>query len=229
MPNLGDYLGQLISEITIARMQADIEAMRVAELYANHPLLRNLPIPHFRLPNIELDVPVVISQMEEPPAGGLPRGTPTLESMRKVFDKVLTKQVREERIRLKPQQKKRLNSVLDRKMVTLRQPTETAFDVNRVADELSISAARTLMELERSVDPTRQAKLEDNLKEEARTELLKLRKPPERLQVLVTTSEIREAGPSENITRFHLKITEEAFEWTTIESEGRKQDRLTIE
>lgn len=229
MPPLGDYIGQLMSEITIARMHADIEAVRVAELYASHSLLRNMPVPHFRLPNVEVDVPVVVKQMEEQRAGELPRGAPILADMRRAFDKVLTKQLGEERIRLRAEHRTKLKSVLDRKVASLSQPAEIAVDVNRVADELTIAASSMLTESGGPVDPTRRPKLEKKLKEATRVEFLKLRKPPPRLQVLATTAEIREAGPSEVITRLHLKIIEEAFEWTTIESEGRTQDRLVIE
>jgi len=229
MPYLGDYIGQLLSEITIARMHADIESVRVAELYASHSLLRNMPVPHFRLPNVEVDVPVVVKQMEEQRAGELPRGAPILADMRRAFDKVLTKQLRDERIRLRAEHRTKLKSVLDRKVASLSQPVEIAVDVNRVADELTSAAYSTLTESGGPVDPARRLKLEKKLKEATRVEFLKLRKPPPRLQVLVTTAEIREAGPSEVITRLHLKITEEAFEWTTIESEGRTQDRLVIE
>jgi hypothetical protein len=232
MPPLGDYIGQLLSEITIARMQADIEAVRVAELYAGHPLLRNMPVPHFRLPNVEVDVPVVIKQLEEPKAGETPRGVPTLEDMRKTFDKVLKQRLSEEGIRLKPTYEKKLKAVLDEKMVALTQPVEVSIDIDRVANEISNVAFRTLTELDlpdRPIDPARRPKLEEKLKEELRVEFLKLRKPPTRLHVLATTAEIREAGPSEVITRLHLKISEEAFEWTTIESDGQKQDRLVME
>jgi hypothetical protein len=229
MPHLGDYIGQLLSEITIARMQADIEAVRVAELYASHSLLRNMPVPHFRLPSVEMDVPVVVKQMEEERAGELPRGAPILSDMRKAFDKVLEERLSEERVRLKPEQKKKLKSVLDRKMVSLGRPAEIAVDVNRVADELTDTAFSTMTEAGGPVDRARRPELEKKFKEAARVEFLKLRKPPPRLQVLAKTAEIREAGPSEVITRLHLKITEEAFEWTTFESEGREQDRLVIE
>ncbi len=229
MPNLGDYIGLLLSEITIARMKADLEAVRVAELYASHPLLRNMPVPHFRLPNVEVDVPVVIKQMEEPRAGESPRGAPTLADMRKAFDKVLTQRLNKESIRLKPEYKKKLNSMFDKMAASLTQPIEIAIDVNRVADELTSAASSMLTESGGPVDPTRRPELEKKLKEATRLEFLKLRKPPLGLHVLVTTAEIREAGPNEILTRFQLKITEEAVEWTTIESDGRKQDRLVPE
>ena len=67
------------------------------------------------------------------------------------------------------------------------------------------------------------------MKSDAIVSLIGLRRPTARLDVLATTAEIKEAGPSETITRFHLKITEDAFEWTTIESESGKEDRLVSE
>ena len=74
MPLLGDYLGQLLSEITIARMHADLETVRLAELYATHPLLKNFPVPHVRLPDVELELPVLIKTSEEAHPGQPPRG-----------------------------------------------------------------------------------------------------------------------------------------------------------
>ncbi len=229
MPNLGDYLGHLLSEITIARMHADIEAVRVAEFYAADPLLHNMPVPRFRLPNVEVDVPVVTKQIEEEPADRLPRGAPVLGDMRKAFEKILNTQLSEEQIRLKPEQKSKLKTAIDKKVVSLERPAAIAFSVTRVADVLADTAASTLTESGGPVDPARRIELEKKLKKAAHVEFLGLSKPPVRLQVLTTTSEIREAGPSEVITHLHLTITEEAFEWTTIESDGREQDRLVIE
>ena len=232
MANLGDYIGQLLSEITIARMHADLEAVRVAELYAGHPLLRHMPVPRFRLPDVQIDVPVVIKEMDEPTSGEPPRGAPTLEKLRKAFDEVLTKWLVKKGIKLRPQDKKKLESVLEEKVADITQPLDVAVDVKRVGDELSRAVLRMLTESGGPVkigEPAQVKKLEEELKKAARIGFLKLCKPPPRLHVLVTTTEIREAGPSETITRLQLKITEEAFEWTTIESDGIKQDRLVPE
>lgn len=232
MPNLGDYIGQLLSEITIARMHADLEAVRVAELYAGHPLLRHMPVPHFRLPDIQIDVPVVIKEMDEPPPSEPPRGAPTLEKLRKTFDEVLTKWLVKEGIKLKARDEKKLESVLAEKVAAITQPLDVAVDIKRVGDELSGAVMRMLTEPGGAVDirePAQVKKLEEELKKEVLVEFFKLCKPPPRLHVLVTTKEIREAGPSEAITRLQLRSTEEAFEWTTIESDGIEKDRLVPE
>ena len=82
MPYLGDFLGHLLSEITMARVQADLEAVRVAELYAGHPLLKTLPVPHFRLPTLTLDVPVAVKSIDEVQPGASPRGGVALPRLR---------------------------------------------------------------------------------------------------------------------------------------------------
>ncbi|MEJ2127120.1 MAG: hypothetical protein P8X84_06440 [Candidatus Bathyarchaeota archaeon] len=183
MPNLGDYLGNLISEVTLARMQADIEAVRIAELYSSHPLLKNMPIPHFRLPA--------------------------------------------KKVRLSATQSKSLKKALDRKVVSLTQPKEVSVDVNRVAKEFSNAIVESLADSK--LDAKSKEGLENKIYDLARVEFLNLRKEPSRLQVLVNTSQIREAGPTETITKLHLRITEEAFEWTSIDLDGKKEDRLVIE
>jgi hypothetical protein len=84
----------------------------------------------------------------------------------------------------------------------------------------------------KSVDPDRRKLLEDGapqLANAVRREFVKLRGAPPRLDVAVTSSEIREAGNSGNVTRLRLKISEQGVEWTTVESGGVQQDRLVPE
>ena len=232
MPYLGDYIGHLMSEMTIARMQADLEAVRVAELYASHPLLRFMPVPHFRLPEMDLDVPVVIKEVEAPRPDESPRGGVPIAELRKTFDQLLTRQFTKQGLDVSPENKKRLKSALDEKISGLSQPKETAVDVHRIADELTNAAVSTLTEVQELREPIEKKRietLETELKSAIKLEFLKLRRPPPRLNVLATTQEIREAGPSEIVTRIKLKLTEQAVEWTSVESEGQKLDRLVPE
>ncbi len=226
MPKLGDYLGHLLSEITIARMQADLEAVRVAELYAGHPLLRNMPVPRFRMPDVEIDVPIVVKDLEEPSDGDTPQRNPSIEEIRKLFDKVLTSTLAKGNIKLNAAAQKKLNATLDKRVIALTRPTEIAIDMNRVSQDFSINAVKAVGE---AIKPEKRAEFEETLKDSVRVELIKIRKPPTRLNVLVTSAEIREAGPSEVVTHLRLKISEESFEWTTIESDEGKNDRLVIE
>ncbi len=226
MPYLGDYLGHLLSEITIARMRADIEAVRVAELYADHPLLRHMPVPRFRMPAVDLEVPVVVNKVEPSGPDDSAQGTAAISKALKVFEKVMSSVLSEERIQLTPALKKKIKTALDKKALGLSRPSEISIDIHRVGIEFSDIAVDAVV---RVVEPEKRAVFEEKLKDAVRVEFMKLRQKPPRLKVLVTTPEIREAGPKEVITRLHLKISEEAFEWTTIDSEEGKTDRLVIE
>lgn len=232
MPYLGDYLGQLLSEISMARMQADLETVRLAELYAAHPLLRTMPVPHVRLPEVELEIPALIKATEEPRAGESTRGGVVPAVMGQRFDQVLETQLTKAGISLSPANRETLRAALNARLSLTQQPTEVSVDVHRLADDLTSTALRVVGELQprsETAGPTISPAIAAELKETARVEFLKLRTPPPRLTVLVTSAEIRESGTAENVTRLRLKVSEQGVEWTTIESNGIQHDRLVPE
>ena len=232
MPHLGDYLGQLLSEITIARLRADLETVRLAELYAAHPLLRTMPVPHVRLPEVDVEVPVVIQASEDPRPGESPRGGASLAAMSRKFDELLALHLSRAGLELSPPDRARLRAALDQRLAPGGVPSEVSVDVHRVADDLTSTALRVIGELRPTtptVAPVISPSAAAELKEAARLEFLKLRTPPPRLTVLVTSAELREAGNAENLTRLRLKISEHGVEWTTVEFEGIRRDRLIPE
>jgi len=230
MPYLGDYVGQLLSEISIARMHADLETVRLAELYATHPLLRTMPVPHVRLPEVELEIPVLVKAVEEPRAGESARGGLPLPEIRRQFDKVLASHLARSDISLSAAELKKLRSAIDERLALYAVPTETAVDVHRVADDLTSTALYAIEGLRPKLSSTEPAiPLVTELKEAVRTEFLKLRTCPPRLTVLVTSAELRESGTAENVTRLRLKVSEQGVEWTTIEADGVRRDRLVPE
>lgn len=232
MPYLGDYLGHLISEITMARVQADLEAVRVAEIYANHSLLRYLPVPHFRLPTVTIDVPVVVKEMEVSKSGEPPRGGVTAEAVREQLDRLLPLHLKRAGLELFSKERASLKKALDQIIEDLVQRRETFIDPLHLTDELVRAAAKPFREPGREgtkVEGERLEKFAEELKAAVRTELLNLRKAPPRLNVLVTTSEVREAGPRDILAQIHLSISEEAYEWTMVETEGKLSGRLVPE
>lgn len=232
MPYLGDYLGHLLAEITMARVQADLEAVRIAELYASHPLLRHMPVPHFRLPMVTIDAPVVIKEMEVAKPGDPPRGGVVLPAMRERFDRLLSLHLKRAGLELSDKEKTTLKSALDQTITDLAQPRDVPVSLTHVAEELAHTVVKPLREPGReggAVESERLSKFMEELKTAARVEFLNLRQAPPRLHVLVTTAELREAGPRELLVQLHLSISEEAFEWTMIETNGRTLDRLVPE
>ncbi|MGB4847556.1 MAG: hypothetical protein WBP41_06530 [Saprospiraceae bacterium] len=58
---MADYVGFIFSEITRARGMADRESIRIAEMYAQNDVLKHFSVPRFKIPEMNLTIPVIIS------------------------------------------------------------------------------------------------------------------------------------------------------------------------
>jgi len=57
---LGEILGSVMTALVQARKIADMETAALAEFYKEHPLLEGMSLPRVRVPEMTLDVPVII-------------------------------------------------------------------------------------------------------------------------------------------------------------------------
>lgn len=68
MPNatvsLSEYLGHILQEIAKARTTADFQVVEIARIYANDEMLKHFPVPRFSIADLELDIPVVVSDID---------------------------------------------------------------------------------------------------------------------------------------------------------------------
>lgn len=228
MPYLGDYLGHVLAEITTARVQADLEAVKVAELYANHPLLRHLAVPRFRMPTLTIDIPVALKEVVS-----LPDNKPlsTTGFWREIFDRLLGLHLEKAGVQLSGAQKAGIDSALSQVATHIAADKEVPGPVT-LADTLSAAVGEALRGARSAKKEAAQPWLEPlvrDLTTATREEFVRLQSLPARLQVLATASELKDAGPVERLVRINVSITEDAFEWTTVESDGKTETRLVPE
>jgi hypothetical protein len=62
MVTISEYLGYLFSEITRARQLADRESVEIAKVYAKDPYLKYFSVPRFKVPELNLSIPVLVSE-----------------------------------------------------------------------------------------------------------------------------------------------------------------------
>jgi hypothetical protein len=60
MITLSEYVGFIFQEITRARVLADNESKRIAEAYATDDIMKHFSVPRFKIPEMELTIPVTI-------------------------------------------------------------------------------------------------------------------------------------------------------------------------
>ncbi len=58
---LSDYTGFIFGEIVKARMIADEQSKRIALLYSQDVIMKHFTVPRFKIPEMELTIPVLIS------------------------------------------------------------------------------------------------------------------------------------------------------------------------
>lgn len=61
MAKLSDIVGTLLADLAAARHCADKETVRLAKLYREDPILKTMSVPRIRMPEIIVDLPVLLS------------------------------------------------------------------------------------------------------------------------------------------------------------------------
>lgn len=252
MPNLGDFLGHILSEVTMARVQADLEAVTLATYYhaATPPvertdgdggangngtaalrakLLRAMPVPRFRMPNVEITVPVCVSDMEEPESFPASRERQLdAEEAGKLFIKTMTDDLASAQIVLNAQQLGRVKRAITARVTALK-TSPHAESLVEMATEFSNAANREIARL----GLTEQAKMKaaslaEQFRKSSSLAFQRASSPP-RLRVQVLTSEMADK-PQGTLAYMKLTLTEEAYEWTTVpKPDGTLEDRLVRE
>lgn len=233
MPYLGDFIGHLIAELTISRMQADIESMRIAELYANHPLLKHFAVPRFRLPNVTINVPIAILDMEEVPKGKGPAGgLSRMTKLTKTIDETIRSNLSRAEVKLSEEKHVELQNNLQKIMENMTRIKEVPVNLSYIADKLATEVTRSISQADAkrfAPDSEEVMKIQRQLQFAIRQDLLQYMESPPRLRVLVSAKDLIEIKEPDCLVRLNLTISEEGLEWTVIETNGKAQDRLVPE
>jgi hypothetical protein len=227
MPNLGEVIGALLSDVARARVRADVEAIRIANAYSGDPLLKHLPVPRFRLPEIVIDLPVLLAGVDEPSKAGAPL------SVSKPTD-VEIRQAAREGIAQSPLRftQKQVASLSAAPVQRAKQLFETDAPSVRglgwVADELASAVVGAVWGVtERDFSPEQLEALTTSSKTAMTALVVTKLAPPPSVNVTLTSGAIKEHADNESIVRIRLTISEDAYE--VVEREDGQGFHLTPE
>lgn len=219
MPDLGDFLGAILGELASARLSADLETLRVADIYANHELLKHLPVPRFRMPEVRVDLPAIIEAGAggaTPPVDVKKTTAAVLGAVRRKLDEKQIPLTRAEDARLA----KNVGQALEE---SLRAPAPPAAQTiaERVVNELRAASPRVAL--------AEHAPAFQEVKAEIVRSVLVSRGAAARISILPHTGAVREVPDADRLVRLHLVISEEAVEWTVLDTASGPKERLVQE
>lgn len=244
MTSLGDFIGRLAAEMGNGRAQADLAAARLAEVYRAHPLLADFPIPRFRLPTVELSVPVVIDTVPSATAPG------TVEAAAAAVQTALASELRRRNVVLTAAELANVKAQMDDQVTRLVEDDRAQSSALVLADELSDAVISALPDRIRTPaaaaeapqpsralgpvpfpgrrpgrGPTAEIPMEDDVRAAARLAVVSVRAQPNELQVKVTAAELAGASPN-SVVRVNLSLSEQGLEWFGTD---QSPDRLRAE
>lgn len=227
---LASVLGAVMADLARARVMADQESLRIARAYAEDPLLATLSIPRIRLPEVVLDLPVLLQEVLE---GHAPTASQP-ENVAVAIRNAVESQLAEPPPLPSPLFVSNLASDLQSRLAIVAQsaPKDSAYpDV--IADE---AAARVVAALGRSdwappaLSDARREALLTEVRRVARANAWQDAGATSATGVIVDTTVVREQGSQLNITRLQITLKEDGLEWKQIErSDGSRTRKLQPE
>lgn len=230
MADLGEVLGTVLASLAHARRIADEQTAAIAEYYAQVPLLSGLSLPRVRVPEMVLELPVVIDSY----ASGEPGALPPADDMRAKARELMTSIAQEQGVALPAMFLDRFDRELRIEMVRWGLPEGRgglSYSREALARALDGSFLRAVKQDEVKRFNRDQ---ESHTRAELRRRLGSLlpapdAKPPA-FDVTVLTSDVKERADPRNVMRLRLTLREEGLEWTTVESpDGTVSRTLTPE
>ncbi len=238
MINLKDYLASLVIGVNQARMLADFESARIAKIYAQDDLLKTFAVPHFRIPDMELDIPVAIDQLEQEPVKDyqpiadntkfnaltyqIVKDTYKVTSFEGKISRKIRTQIAHESATLEMNLKKEYNKDLflkeyNRKIVQLTEAT-----LKEYKQQLNIKDTK---------DEAISEQLIQNLDERLASQIkpITYKNDISNAKVVVEAHKLREFSTN-NIINIKMKISEEGMEWHKVENaDGENKMKLLPE
>ncbi|MCF6178608.1 MAG: hypothetical protein L3J63_04355 [Geopsychrobacter sp.] len=227
MADLGVLIGALITGVVHARRIADEESAAVAEHYKDNPLLSGMSVPRVRVPEISIDIPMLIDAQDEGEADQVAEPKAIGAAVRKELKDSLAR----EGLSIAGADLKKFDSVLGQQLARIGAPTgyrspreaviraaEEAFHTtvrSKVVDKSTLAAANRIV---------------SNLRFSASgSALQKIGRAPQ-ISASILTAEVKDKSSLANVSRMRITLKEEGLEWSIGENDdGTISRKLTPE
>jgi hypothetical protein len=233
MAGFADQLGSLLVGLARARQIADLESAAIAEQYRQNPLLEGLSVPRVRVPELVIELPLLI-ELEE---GEEPNRLRDADGLSDELLPVLDDSLKQSGVDLPSEDRRRFRDALRQKVRNATgQPSRPGRYmpkevVLRAVEEGVASAIESSgPDLKSRLGPGAAKKLSEAARRRA-NEVAEMApgKPPS-FKVSMVTGEVKEKATATSVARLRIVLREEGLEWTALSRDDGKTIRsLTVE
>jgi len=232
MTDLGQFIGTLMASAAHARRVADEESLAIAEYYRDTQGLDGLSVPRMRMPEISLELPVLIEAVQ---SGEGERPAPELTVRNGVLAE-LQRVATEERINVPEAFKEAFDKDLQRRLsrpvvggtIRGRRVGVRGAVASEVDDALKAQLRRREFARLFAADVAR--KLSAQLRRVASELAVEDHGKSPGIRTTVLTEGVKAGGDPGNVTRVRVVLKEEGLEWASYEGpDGGERGRLIPE
>lgn len=210
MADLGDIIGSMMSGIIRARRLADEETAALAEYYRENPLLEELTVPRVRIPELTIDFPIILENLNE---GESPQLEDTNKIKKAIVDQ-LNLSLTSNNIRPTGTFKRTFQTKVGAKLTALKKQTGSV-SKETVVREVHKAFTESLKSSGTTLTRDQQIRIAKDLR--SVSSLSGFLSKPVAAGVLgnVRTSDVKEKATPDTVTRVKITIREEGLEWST--------------
>jgi len=215
MADLGDLLGSLMSGLIRARRMADEQTAALAEYYKDNPLLEGLSVPRIRIPELTIDMPMLIENHVEGQGGEMEDLTKIADAAEAQLKTTLSKN----NIKITPTFHKKFLEEIKNQLALVKQ-TGAPIMKETVARTVQGAFAVALTKTKTTLTASDKEAIARDLR--ARVSTVSIAKEPVASSIVanIKTADVKERASNTSVVRLKITLKEEGLEWATQSSES---------
>ncbi|MCQ8896989.1 hypothetical protein NQT62_11150 [Limnobacter humi] len=210
MNDLGDILGSLMTGLIRARQAADLQTAALAELYKDNPLLEGLSVPRVRIPEVSIDLPLIIESHEAGEEGELNEPSKVVDATSNRLKNTLANT----NIKLSTNFQKAFADTAKLRLTEARKNNDTV-SKELVSRTVQDAFVETLKKTNTELSAQDKLAIVKDIRTEAGLAALAKPSIPQRILTNIRTADIKDKATGNSVVRLKITLTEEGVEWVT--------------
>lgn len=215
MADIGELLGSLISGVIHARRMADEQTAALAEYYKDNPLLEGLSVPRIRIPELTIDMPLLIENHVEGQSGQMEDPV----KIAAAADMQLKTTLSKNNIRINPAFHEAFMAEVKGQLETTKL-TGAPVMKETVARGVQDAFAATLNKTKTPLTSNERETIAKDLRSKVSTAGIAKETVPSGIVANIKTSDIKERASTTSVVRLKITLKEEGLEWAVKSSES---------